>query len=153
MYADDTIILADSKEKLQLALNALKSYCDTWKLEINCSKTKIAIFSNRKVVPSDYNFKYGSDSIEIVEWYKYLGVILDSNLNFKPQTGKIKQKLYPIITNFQRNRKFLTPKLAALWYVGPIRSNLKKSAPLLYTTNDYIKDEFLKIENRCLKIT
>ena len=82
MYADDTIILADSKEKLQLALNALKSYCDTWKLEINCSKTKIAIFSNRKVIPSDYNFKYGSDSIEIVEWYKYLGVILNYNGSF-----------------------------------------------------------------------
>ena len=48
MYADDTIILADSKENLQLALNALKLYCDTWKLEINCSKTKITIFSSRK---------------------------------------------------------------------------------------------------------
>ena len=82
MYADDTIILADSKEKLQLALNTFKSYCDTWKLEINCSKTKIAIFSNRKVVPNDYNFKYGSDSIEIVEWYKYLGVILKYNGSF-----------------------------------------------------------------------
>ena len=85
---------------------------------------------------------------------EYLGVIIDSNLNFKPYTGKIKQKLYPIITSFQRNRKFLTPKLAALWYVGPIRSNLETCAPLLYTTNDYmyIKNEFLKIENRCLKI-
>ena len=48
MYAADTIILADSVENLQIALNALKSYCDTWKLEITCTKTKILVFSNRK---------------------------------------------------------------------------------------------------------
>ena len=46
----------------------------------------------------------------------------------------------------------MPPKLTALWYVGPIRSNLEDCAPLLYTTNNYIKNEFLKIENRCLKI-
>ena len=82
MYADDTIILADSKENLQLALNALKLYCDTWKLEINCSKTKITIFSSRKANPSDFNFKYGNNTIEIVDWYKYLGVILNYNGSF-----------------------------------------------------------------------
>ena len=72
MYADDTIILADSKENLQLALNALKLYCDTWKLEINCSKTKITIFSSRKANPSDFNFKYGNNTREIVDWYIYI---------------------------------------------------------------------------------
>ena len=82
MYADDTIILADSKENLQLALNALKSYCDTWKLEINCTKTKITIFSSRKANTTDFNFKYGNNSIEIVDWYKYLGVILNYNGSF-----------------------------------------------------------------------
>ena len=68
MYADDTIIVADSEENLQKALNALKSYCNKWKLDINCSKTKITIFSNRKATTSDFNFKYGNDSIEVVDW-------------------------------------------------------------------------------------
>ena len=48
MYADDTIILADSEENLQLALDDLNNYCKTWQLEINCLKTKIAIFSRNK---------------------------------------------------------------------------------------------------------
>ena len=82
----------------------------------------------------------------------YLGVILYNQLNFKPYTSKIKQKLYPIATNFQRNRKVLTPSLATLWYIGLICSNLEYSSPVLFTTNDYVKKEFLKIENRCLKI-
>ena len=41
MYADDTIILADSEANIQKALNALQMYCNKWKLEINCSKTKV----------------------------------------------------------------------------------------------------------------
>ena len=41
MYADDTIILADSETNMQTALRALQQYCDKWKLEMNCSKTKI----------------------------------------------------------------------------------------------------------------
>ena len=64
----------------------------------------------------------------------------------------MKQKLYPIITSFERNRKFLSSSLAALWYKGLIRPNLEYCAPLLFCSNDYIKKEILKIENRCLKI-
>ena len=82
MYADDTIILADSEQNLQLGLNALKSYCDTWKLEINCSKTKITIFSRNKINHSAYNFKYGDQVIETVDSYKYLGVIFNYNGSF-----------------------------------------------------------------------
>ena len=32
MYADDTIILADSEGNLQPALSALNNYCKTWQL-------------------------------------------------------------------------------------------------------------------------
>ena len=35
LYADDTIILAESKELLQKAMTGMKEYCDTWGLEIN----------------------------------------------------------------------------------------------------------------------
>ena len=41
LYADDTIIMAESPKELQLALDALSEYCQTWKLNINISKTKI----------------------------------------------------------------------------------------------------------------
>ena len=44
---------------------------------------------------------------------KYLDVVLEDNLNFKPHTCKLckfKQKLYPIVLNFQRSkRKFNSP--------------------------------------------
>ena len=45
LYADDTVIIAESAEDLQNALTTYASYCETWKLLVNSSKTKIVIFS------------------------------------------------------------------------------------------------------------
>ena len=49
MYADDTVLFANSKENLQICLDGLKEYCDKWKLQVNADKTKIMIFSKQKV--------------------------------------------------------------------------------------------------------
>ena len=43
MYADDTIILAESPSDLQLALNTHNIYCQKWGLCVNAQKTKIVV--------------------------------------------------------------------------------------------------------------
>ena len=48
LYADDTLILADSPENLQKSLHNLSLYCEPWHLTVNENKTKIMIFSKRK---------------------------------------------------------------------------------------------------------
>jgi hypothetical protein len=35
LYADDTIVLAESAEDLQVQLNAFGEYCDNWKMKVN----------------------------------------------------------------------------------------------------------------------
>ena len=82
MYADDTVLFATSKEKLQKCLNGLKLYCDKWKLQINADKTKVIIFSKQKTRLDNINFSIGGSKIEIVEEFKYLGVTFTYNGNF-----------------------------------------------------------------------
>ena len=82
MYADDTILIANSAINLQKGLNELESYCNKWKLKINNDKTKIMIFANRKVKKEQYNFKLGEDKLEIVDSFKYLGVHFSYNGKF-----------------------------------------------------------------------
>ena len=48
LYADDTVIFAESPEELQTALDTMQLDCDTWKLQVNTSKTKIVVFFKRK---------------------------------------------------------------------------------------------------------
>jgi hypothetical protein len=50
LYADDTIILAESHVELQAALNTMYLYCKSWILEVNVSKTKIVILKNVVVI-------------------------------------------------------------------------------------------------------
>ena len=80
LYADDTMILADSPDKLQAAINGMEKYCEKWKLKVNVSKTKIIIFGSRKHLVRVY--LYNKKQIEIVDYFKYLGVPFTPNSKF-----------------------------------------------------------------------
>ncbi|KAK3109114.1 hypothetical protein FSP39_023343 [Pinctada imbricata] len=81
LYADDTVILADTSENLQLTLKAFENYCKHWKLRINVDKTKVLIFERRRnrIVR---HFFINENGIEIVDSYCYLGVMFNYNGNF-----------------------------------------------------------------------
>ena len=80
LYADDTVLLADSPENLQKCLNDFMTYCTDWKLNINYNKTKIVIFGSRKT--DKHVFTIEEHIIEVVQSYKYLGVLLSNNGSF-----------------------------------------------------------------------
>ena len=82
LYSYDLIILSRSKLGLPNYLNVLSSYCETWMLKINPKKTKIMIFQKRPRKSTDINFNIGTESIEIVQEYTYLGTRLTPTGNF-----------------------------------------------------------------------
>ena len=87
LYADDTIILSESAEELQTSLNCLHDYCKKWCLNVNISKTKIIIFSRGKIKKYP-TFTYGSEVVEVVDDYVYLGVVFNYNGSFKKAIDK-----------------------------------------------------------------
>jgi len=70
LYADDTVLIAESAQTLQNCLNDFGEYCKTWKLKINKDKTKVIIFGSRQ--NRNFSFKIDNTSLEIVNSYKYL---------------------------------------------------------------------------------
>ena len=91
-YADDLVFLSRSKTGLQNCLNALSLYCDKWKLKINPKKTKIMIFQKRPKKSIDIKFNIGSESIEIVQEYTYLGTRLTPTEKLYTCTRTLKRK-------------------------------------------------------------
>jgi hypothetical protein len=88
LYADDTVVLAETPEDLQAALDSVSRYCHTWDLNVNISKTKIVIFSRGKV--RNYpRFLLKDEAIEVVDDYTYLGVVL----NYNGSVSKTEKKL------------------------------------------------------------
>ena len=78
LYADDTLVMAESPQELQSALNEVNVYCNKWGLIINQTKTKVVVFSNGKV-RRQFNFKIGNLDIDVDSEYCYLGVLFNFN--------------------------------------------------------------------------
>ena len=89
LYADDTIIMAESPNELQLALNALSEYCTQWKLKINVDKTKIIRFSKRPMQCPVHDFFLNNEKVEVVNSYVYLGTTISSNGKFSNAIEKL----------------------------------------------------------------
>lgn len=81
LYADDTLVLAESPKELQKAMHEVSVYCNRWELNINRTKTKVVIFSRGRV-RTDFNFKMGEINIATDSQYCYLGVVFNFNGSF-----------------------------------------------------------------------
>ena len=83
LYADDIVLLAENEQNLQQMLTHLYNWCEKWQLEVNQEKTQIVHFRIPSQCKSKYIFKYGNENtIQIVDKYRYLGIVLDEFLNF-----------------------------------------------------------------------
>ena len=89
LYADDTILLAESPEELQTALNSMNLYCNDWNLKINVSKTKVIIFCRGKI-RKHHHFYLGDKLLKICSDYLYLGV----KFNNKGKFSKAQQEVF-----------------------------------------------------------
>ena len=65
MYADDTILMAESPENLQKIMDTLNKWTDEYGLTVNVDKTKIVIFRSSWHRPNVI-FIYYNEEIEIV---------------------------------------------------------------------------------------
>ena len=47
LYADDIVLISNSAEGLQRAMNKLGNFCQVWNLTVNISKTKVIVFNKQ----------------------------------------------------------------------------------------------------------
>jgi hypothetical protein len=62
LYADDTVIFAETAAEFQSALNAMYLYCETWKLKVNTAKTNVVIFSKSRQ-SENIDFIYNNEQL------------------------------------------------------------------------------------------
>ena len=99
LFADDTNLFASGKDmnKLCRMINAELDLLKTWfsinKLSLNLSKTNYMIFSNKNRVRNNINLNMDNTEIERVTVTKFLGVLVDENLNWKQHIIHVRNKL------------------------------------------------------------
>jgi len=77
LWADDLILFAESAQELQTLIDNVYDFCSKWQLLVNGIKSKVMIF-NCDTPTDQFNFTYANTNIDIVDKYKYLGVLYSS---------------------------------------------------------------------------
>lgn len=110
LYADDLVIFSETKNDLQSKLDIIHNYCNEWCLEVNSNKTKIIIFNNNGKILQD-DFHIGTDNLECVKQYKYLGIVIENTGKFNEARKQLFQKSVKACFKLYRDLKSSNPSI------------------------------------------
>ena len=94
-YADDTVIIGNisnnDESKYQVQVKWFEEWCQQNYLDLNVKKTMEMIIDFRK--QKQYGeLKITNEGVKLVDCYKYLGVYIDSQLNFSQHIANVYKK-------------------------------------------------------------
>lgn len=132
MYADDAVIFTHDKNYLEIAstLTSAMVHIDDW-LTRSClylnskKKTVCMVFTKKCMKVSHSNVFLRGQELDVVNEFKYLGVIYDSTLTFKYHVKKVANKVTFSFQNFKQVRPFLNTKAAKLFLYTMIFSHIE----------------------------
>jgi len=132
-YADDIVIIVQGKyahtvrEIMQEVLNVVVKWVDKEGLSINPHKTAIVPFTNRRKTEGLGPLILHGKELEMLGEVKYLGVILDSKLNWNRHLQKIiskAQTTFALVRRICRKKWGLRPSMAYWLYTRVVRLSI-----------------------------
>ena len=129
IYADDTAIYFSSttidtvRYKLQEAVNHALNWFKSNKLTINATKSYTMLICNSRNIHHDasLNITVDGTNLEQVSSFKYLGVMLDSELTWSPHIDLMCNKISQNVGALRRLSQFLPDFLLNKVYVSNIQ--------------------------------
>lgn len=141
LYADDAVVFAhgssadDIASKLTEGLNRIQTWLENQGLVLNTAKTVCMYLSKTSVELPRSNVYIGSDELELVSHFKYLGVILDSQLSFKKHIKKVTNVVKFNLQNFRQIRPYMSNDAAKTYLHCMILSHMEYCFPIWSVTD------------------
>ncbi|UYV71202.1 hypothetical protein LAZ67_8002154 [Cordylochernes scorpioides] len=108
LYADDIVLIGESKNNLQLKINMVRKYFEENMLTLNENKSKIMVFRNGGKRSKSDNWFWGQQLLNVTEGYMYLGYPLTSTNSFKQAALYYKGKLSLAVVRIELGRVSLS---------------------------------------------
>lgn len=161
LYADDTAVMVRHKSaehattRLQDAVERLEQWFRDWRIEVNAAKSVAVMFSKRRSHHPAGEVSMFGTPIPWADQAKYLGVILDKKLTFRPHLTCARQKaigvmkqLYPMI--HRRSRLSMGNKL--LMYKMIVRPTMLYASPVWgHAARSHI-ESLQRVQNNYLRL-
>ena len=155
IFADDVCVDARGRNKisnLQRAVNMIMEKSKELGLKINNNKTKTMIIKDKK---PERNITINNQQIEWVENFAYLGIHIDSKLNFNKELKYLRQKAAARLNTM----KYVTSlkggaslELQKTYYKACTRSLIDFAAPVLTNLTDNLKETLEVIQNNAMRL-
>jgi exonuclease III len=159
LFADDAAFVYRStnydqlRAMMQKDLSTIKSFLSSINLEMSINKTEFMIFRTNS--SSDVNLfteiPLGDSAIKKVDRFKYLGLVIDSEISWREHTNSIALKIAPFVGLIRRIRPFITEKVAMQLYYAHIHSRLIYCLPVWSSCSIEMKMRLQRLQNKCIK--
>ncbi len=158
--ADDTALYCNSESYLDIILT-LRIELETvhqWlllnKLTLNVKKTKFMIYGSRQKLRqvNELLLHINGEEIERVPVFKYLGMMLDSELNFEAHISYIYRKACGKLTLLRKTRVCMNKQIACQLYKSLILPQLEYGDVVYMTASKTSLNDLQKVQNICCRI-
>ena len=103
LYADDLILVSESKEGLQESIDKLSQFTSKWFLEVNMKKTKCLVFTKGRPNKIPHQWTLNGEVVEVCDSYCYLGVTFASSGSMKTAARILNEKAVNAMFSLIRN--------------------------------------------------
>lgn len=157
LFADDIALMhaADTEYDLKCCLESdmekISEWLDHNRLKVNINKTKSILFANKNF-PSDFELKCRGLSLDTVDRYDYLGLIINKSFNWHDHIDHVKKKIIPYIFILKRLKKYFDKSVLLKIYYAHINSHLSYLSPIWSGSSAYKIKELDILNKKSIKI-
>ena len=158
LYADDAVMyFAHSNvkvtEKIQTRNNReIVNWCNRNKLTLNAKKTEAMwLTGNLKLETTNFPINIYEDAVNYVESFKYLGLHIDSKLNFTKHLSVLESKIVKQKFLLHRCRRFLTTNQSIFLFKSLVLPIFDYVDVFYGSGNKEQLDHLQVLQNNCLR--
>ena len=158
-FADDTNLLIKNnslkqlKKHLNLDLRSLCNWLKANKISLNCSKTELLIFRHpNKQINYDLKIKINGKRLIPSEFVKYLGILIDSHLNWSHHSDSLSTKLTRAIGMLSKIRHYVSETTLRSIYCGIFSSLLNYGAQVWAQFSNKHVCRLQRLQNKAIRI-
>jgi exonuclease III len=159
LFADDAAFIYRATnynnlhQMMQKDLLVIDAFLSSINLEMSVKKTEFMIFQTKSHASSEIfqSISFGNKAISKVDNFRYLGLVIDSEITWREHVNSIALKIAPFVGLIHRIRPFISKQVAMQLYYSYIHSRLIYCLPIWSSCSTDLKMRLQRLQNKCIK--